>query len=746
MNRYPNDWPAPTGAIDLEVHDLAHASSALEWWYLNGHVEAQGGRAFSLFASFFRYRLDEDDPSGKSHAHSLTWALIDLDGQRYWPESLLDPCTPDQALRRLDRPGEVRDELLREAMREIFEAGQVPLPDRLLPEDGVVAQGRLELDFGGRRLTKLGPGRYELELVSEDGQTGFEVVFEMQKDVVRHGDRGVVRGVEREEMFYYFCPRCEVTGELLVQGERLAIESGSGWYDHEFGRELARDGEDAEESLWVGWNWLSAQLDNGWELSAYDLFAEDESDSRGHWLILIDPEGRRQAFETFRFEARGEWTSSYTFNTYPVRWRLVCEEAGLDLLVDPPFEHQEFATMLSRPGFWEGRVDVAGTLGEVEVTGRGLVERRGPDPVERLRDFFEAVGEQTRRAIAELVPREPTAAQLTRILGDGAGSGARFLRGVDPAQVGRVALDPIRDIVDRGGKAWRSYGLLACCDLVGGDSQPFMSWLAVPELLHTGSLIVDDVQDGSDVRRGGPPSHALHGRPLAINAGNLCYFLGQLLDYDAPLTESQRLQVYQWYFEGLRAGHIGQSLDIDGVGHQARRAVESGDSEELEQAVLAIHRLKSAAPVGAIGRMGALLGGAEAELVEAVGAYLEQLGLAFQIIDDVLNLRGFERDLKDHGEDLAHGKVTYPVARALGHLDEPGRRWLWETLQSQPQDPDVIAQMIERIEQTGALEEADAEARELVESAWAELAPRVPDSQVKIKLRAFGWFVLDRQY
>ena len=69
---------------------------------------------------------------------------------------------------------------------------------------------------------------------------------------------------------------------------------------------------------------------------------------------------------------------------------------------------------------------------------------------------------------------------------------------------------------------------LSCMDLVGGDSQQFAHWLALPELLHVGSLIIDDVQDDSDVRRGGPACHKMYGEPLAINAGCASYFLAQI--------------------------------------------------------------------------------------------------------------------------------------------------------------------------------------------------------------------------
>ncbi|NKB18814.1 MAG: polyprenyl synthetase, partial [Pseudanabaena sp. CRU_2_10] len=118
-------------------------------------------------------------------------------------------------------------------------------------------------------------------------------------------------------------------------------------------------------------------------------------------------------------------------------------------------------------------------------------------------------------------------------------------------QYNRALIQPIRDIIDRGGKSWRSYALLACIDLVGGDSHPFLAWLAVPELLHVGSLIVDDVEDRSQVRRGGPSCHELYGEALAINAGSACYFFGEILLRDAPLSDPEKLKVYEVYFETL---------------------------------------------------------------------------------------------------------------------------------------------------------------------------------------------------
>jgi geranylgeranyl pyrophosphate synthase len=321
-----------------------------------------------------------------------------------------------------------------------------------------------------------------------------------------------------------------------------------------------------------------------------------------------------------------------------------------------------------------------------------------------------------------------------------------YLDGVDLPQLSRTLIAPLREITDRGGKAWRSYAALACCDAVGGDSRKFAEWLAFPELMHTGSLIVDDVQDKSTVRRGGPTAHLKYGEALAINAGTAAYFLGEQLLTRSLVSDAAKLRIYDLYFEALRAGHAGQAIDLDGLAGYVAEAIEHGELDRLEQRVLASHRLKTAAPAAALARMGAVAGGGTDAQIDALGNYFDALGLAFQIIDDVLNLRGFKGDLKQRGEDLSHGKVTLPVAKALSRLDPEARWELWHTLSSRPTDPAVVADMIRCIEACGALEACQTQARDLLEAAWSRLTPLLEESLFKVMLRAFGWYLLERHY
>jgi len=320
------------------------------------------------------------------------------------------------------------------------------------------------------------------------------------------------------------------------------------------------------------------------------------------------------------------------------------------------------------------------------------------------------------------------------------------VRDLDLDHLSSSLIAPIRTIVDRGGKAWRSYVALACCDVVGGDSQPYLDWLAIPELMHVGSLIVDDVEDRSVVRRGGPAVHTLFGEPLAINAGTLCYFLPQIFLSRSKLPAAQQVRIYELYFEAARAAHAGQALDLAGFAHAMPDIVARGDGEAAEARVRAIHRLKSGAPAGCLARIGGIIGGGSEAQIDALGVFVEHVGLAFQIVDDVLNLRGFEHDLKQRGEDLAEGKVTMPVAKAMSFLDAESRAWLWTSLSAGTRDKVTIDRAIDLLEQCGALQACRADAERLVDEAWSALDPLVPASLPKLMLRAFGWFVLERHY
>jgi geranylgeranyl pyrophosphate synthase/predicted secreted hydrolase len=742
---FPLDWPGP-GPIDLDVHDLPHASSALEWWYVNTHFETDDGRDLALFAAFFRELKGRHPVTGEpEYAHSIAWALSDAARQRFYPCCAVDLGAPEFGLRKLDAGAGVEDERLNRAMREVLARGRIPGPTRMFEKEVVVHKDRLELDYAGDRFVKRGDGTYELRLYDASTQTGCRLTFKPKKPPTRHGDDGVCHGVADELMFYYFIPRCELQGSVVVEGEEHALRRGTGWYDHEFGfvpKKVSHVKPVQPKSGLTAWNWAALQLENGVDVTIYSITRIATGEVLDNWVIISDAQGRRRQFDRVAFQPVGTWSSTRSFVEYPTSWTLKVPDANLDLRIDATFADQEVLTIISDPGFWEGQVGARGYYAGTAVSGRGWVERKG-FRFNQLDEFFKAAGKEVRKQVSRVLPLEPRPGDDMRQLVARRGNDP-YTDGLDPTQLGRTLAKPIREIVDRGGKAWRSYAALACIDVVGGDSRKYVHWLAMPELLHVGSLIVDDVEDQSDVRRGGPTSHKIFGEPIAINAGTAAYFLCEPDMEGLPLET--KVRIYELYFDGMRAGHAGQAIDIDGLAELVPQALETGDVSELERRILAIHRLKTAVPAGMAARIGAILGRGTEVQIDGIGKFFEAIGLAFQIVDDVLNLRGFKGDLKARGEDIQQGKLTLPVIKGLGKLSKKDRRWLWKTLSQKPQDMQVVGKVIEKLESVGAIEACAQEARDLVENAWHRLDPLVPDTQYKVMFRAFGWYVLERHY
>ena len=743
LNHYPSTWPTD-GPIDLAVQDLPHHESVIEWWYQNCHVSSVDGKKFSLFASFFRLATARDKHSENcTYAHSVIWSLSDVERKKYYTDTLVDPDTPVHALNIIKENEESNqgNKSIRRALKEVYEKGNTPLPDRLLKNRAKIGNNNLSLEYDENSFKKDQSGNYQLQLQNPVSEVACRLTFVPLTDPVRHGNNGLVRGIGKEDMFYYFIPKCGVSGEIQIGNTTYKVE-GNGWYDHEFSRP-ADETTTFEVKHDMAWNWIALQLDNGWQISGYDLFDNtDNGKHAGGTIIIVDAYGKIISEENYSFSPERYWTSSRTFMSYPVSWRLEIPKENIFLSITADFEEQEFITFLSAPAFWEGRVSASGNFMEKEVSGLGYTEINGFNAKENIESFLKAIGKATQRATESLLPLNPTDDQFHRLVNSPLG--IRFFTAEDKEQYVSSVIKPIREVVDRNKKAWRSYVFLASIDIVGGNSQPFIDWLAMPELIHTGSLIVDDVQDRSDTRRGGIALHHLYGDPLAINAGNVCYFIGELFTHTPQLPENIRLKVYELFFEMMRAAHAGQAMDISGLHSLMPDAVSTGCSSSLEKRIYTIHRLKTAAPACTLAKMGGLIGNGKHEEIEVLGYFFEAIGIAYQIMDDVLNLQGFDGNLKDKGEDITAGKITMPVAKAMGLLPLDKREHVWRTIQAMPTDKITIESVIVLLQNCGAIEACRLEADELLGAAWKRVDEVLPDSFYKIRLRAFSWFVLQK--
>jgi geranylgeranyl diphosphate synthase type II len=226
-----------------------------------------------------------------------------------------------------------------------------------------------------------------------------------------------------------------------------------------------------------------------------------------------------------------------------------------------------------------------------------------------------------------------------------------------------VIHEAMRYSVFAGGKRLRPILVIAGAEVVGGRMADVMATACCFELIHTYSLIHDDLpaMDDDDFRRGRPTSHKVFGEAVAILAGDalLTHALGLVAENAragiVPVAVLPRVLAEVTAAAGTDGMIGGQVVDVQSEG----RAVAP---ETLEY----IHTRKTAALIRGALRAGALLAGASAAQLEALTVYGDRVGLAFQIVDDILDVEGSLATLgKTAGSDARKGKITYPGLHGL---------------------------------------------------------------------------------
>jgi len=318
----------------------------------------------------------------------------------------------------------------------------------------------------------------------------------------------------------------------------------------------------------------------------------------------------------------------------------------------------------------------------------------------------------------------------------------RFKYNIDAAN--RAVAEPIWDLLDRGGKRWRPALLLFVCEALGGDAKRFADWVVIPELIHNGSLIVDDLEDSSELRRGKPCTYKTFGIDIAVNAGNALYYIPLRVLMETKLPAERLKQAYEIYVQEMINVSLGQAMDI-----AWHRGLANADRiSEGEYLQMCAYKTGTLARMSA--KLGAVAAGANDQTIESVGHLAESLGLAFQIQDDVLNLTATEgkgQFTKDYiGEDIHEGKRTLIVIYALSKATSADRKRLIEILNMHTSDKALIHEAIAIIQKYGAIEYAQKRAQALVQETWADVSALFKSGSARDAIEALVKFAAERKY
>ncbi|QZY56954.1 polyprenyl synthetase family protein [Crassaminicella profunda] len=226
-----------------------------------------------------------------------------------------------------------------------------------------------------------------------------------------------------------------------------------------------------------------------------------------------------------------------------------------------------------------------------------------------------------------------------------------------------LIFDAMRYSVFAGGKRLRPILMMAACEFVGGNVKKVLPFACAIEMIHTYSLIHDDLpaMDNDDYRRGKPTNHKVYGDGIAVLAGDALLNYAFELMIKATLENNEHLER-----KVLAMKEIANASGIHGmIGGQVVDLLS--ENKKIDKATLDfIHNNKTAALIIAPIRAGAILGGASDEELEALTTFAKNIGLGFQIRDDILDIIGDEKKLgKKVGSDVDNQKSTYPSLYGL---------------------------------------------------------------------------------
>ena len=334
---------------------------------------------------------------------------------------------------------------------------------------------------------------------------------------------------------------------------------------------------------------------------------------------------------------------------------------------------------------------------------------------------------------------------IPRILSDEA-----VLLGVDPPHysynheaLNKAIVEPIWEFFDRGGKRWRPSLFLLICETLGKDSKDVVDFAMIPEVIHNGTIMIDDVEDSSELRRGKPCTYKIYGLDIAVNAGNAMYYLPllSLIENREKVSTEKLCKIYEIYVKEMINLSLGQGMDI--AWHRGLANADKIDEKDYLQ----MCSYKTGTLSRMTAKIAAVLADANDNLVEKLGRFAENIGVAFQMQDDILDLtsKEFAEKKGGLGQDITEGKRTLIVIRTLQVADDKDRKRLIEILKMHTSNQTLKDEAITIMQKYDSIEYVKQFARKIVEESWKEVEKLLPSSKANKKLETFAKFLIERK-
>ncbi|MTK64245.1 MAG: polyprenyl synthetase family protein [Methanobacterium sp.] len=302
---------------------------------------------------------------------------------------------------------------------------------------------------------------------------------------------------------------------------------------------------------------------------------------------------------------------------------------------------------------------------------------------------------------------------------------------VDPEELKKSS----QHLIKAGGKKIRPSMVVLSAVAVGGAPEEALKTAAAVELIHTFSLIHDDIMDADDMRRGEPSVHVVWGEPMAILAGDTLFSKAFETVLETPINNVSYERVV-----GALKTVVDSCIKI--CEGQASDMCFEGNFDVSEEAYMNMIYKKTGALIAAATKSGAIIGGGTPEQVELLSEYGRLVGLAFQLQDDYLDVVSDEEDLgKPVGSDIVEGKMTLMVVNALSKASPEDKKELIAILEAE--DDTNVTRALELFNKYGSIDYAKNIALDNINTAKT-LLDELEDSEAKESLSMIADFVVER--
>ena len=285
-------------------------------------------------------------------------------------------------------------------------------------------------------------------------------------------------------------------------------------------------------------------------------------------------------------------------------------------------------------------------------------------------------------------------------------------------------------ICQRGGKRMRPILMLLTAKNYGGISDVTQYAAVGLELLHTASLVHDDVVDESEERRGQASVNATYNNKVAVLVGD--YILSTAL---LKVAQTGNQRIIEYLAELGRTLAAGEILQLSNIQNQEL-------SEEVYYQVI---KQKTAALFEACASIGAISAGASDEEIKKASEFGQTLGIMFQIRDDIFDYYDSKEIGKPTGNDMTEGKLTLPVIYALNNSDFESMQTLARKVKAGTINPDEIAVLVEFTKQQGGIEYAEKRMQEFSQICMDYINNSVKEKAIKDALTAYVDYVIERK-